>query len=127
MPFVRISVPGDTSREEKAKISRAVHAALVKTCSVPEADLFQVITSHDPDDLIITPEFLGIEHSAKALIVQINLAQGRTRDIKKALYSEIASGIAASTAFKASDVIISLVEVQREDWSFGNGIAQYVA
>lgn len=126
MPLVRINLPQHTLPADVEAVSNAVHTALVATFSVPEADRFQAIHSHAPHELVCTPEYLGVAHSVHVVLVQISCSPGRSRDVKKALYAKIASGIAASSSFKAEDVIINLLETDRENWSFGLGIAQYV-
>ncbi len=125
MPLVRISLPQAITDQQLAHISQAVHHALVATFNVPEADRFQVLTRHAPGELICTPEYLGIPHAAAVAFVLITCNEGRTLDMKKALYAQIAASIAQGGAIKAADVIISLVEVRKENWSFGDGLAQY--
>lgn len=125
MPLVRINLPDNTSAPDTAAVSLAVHSALVATFNVPEADRFQAIHKHSPQELICTPEFLGIEHSQHVVFVQISCSPGRSLDMKKALYAKIAADIALTSSFKAEDVIINLLETNRENWSFGLGIAQY--
>ena len=125
MPLVRIHLPADTSPEETAAVSDAVHQAMVQHINVPLADRFQTIHRHAPGDLVCSSEFLGIAHGAKVVMVQITLAFGRPTKLKQALYGAIASGIAGRSGFAADDVIINLVEVLRENWSFGRGVAQY--
>lgn len=125
MPLVRISVAKGTSADTKRGISDAVHNSLLSTFNVPAADKFQTITEHGPDDYILTPEYLGISYTSNMVIIQIFANEGRTLDMKKALYRSIASRIAETTSIPASDVFINLVEVKKENWSFGNGLAQY--
>jgi 4-oxalocrotonate tautomerase len=125
MPLVRISVSPDVTRPQLAAIGDAVHAAMVATFNVPQPDKFQVLTQHAAGELVCTPEFLGVAHSARVAFVQITCAEGRTLEVKKALYAKIAALVAATGAVQASDVIINLLEVKRENWSFGNGVAQY--
>lgn len=125
MPLVRISLSESTSPADVSAVSDSVHGALVATFSVPEADRFQAIHRHSAADLVCTPEFLGVQHSQHVVFVQISCSPGRTVDTKKALYAKIAADIAASSSFKADDVIINLLETSRENWSFGQGIAQY--
>jgi 4-oxalocrotonate tautomerase len=125
MPFVRIDVVEGGSSRFKAQISEAVHTALVEKFSVPADDRFQAIAVHAPDELIYPPAYLGIVHSKSIVIIQITCNAGRTLELKKALYARIAELIAAATEIGKNDVIINLVEVQKEDWSFGNGVASY--
>ena len=125
MPFVRIDLPASTSAAHIAAVSEAVHQAMVDTFNVPLADRFQTITRRASDELVCTPEFLGVQHSAHMVLVQITCSPGRTLDAKKALYARMVQRIADTSGFAANDVIINLVETVRENWSFGNGIAHY--
>ena len=126
MPLVRISLPQHTLPADVAAVSTAVHNALVATFNVPEADRFQAIHQHSPLQLICTPEFLGVQHSQHVVFVQICCSPGRTIEVKKALYAKIAADVGLTSSFKTNDVIINLLETSRENWSFGQGIAQYV-
>lgn len=127
MPLVRIDITTGHSPETRAALGDAVHRALVATFNVPEADRFQVISEHPPGHgLVITPSFLGVDHRPQAMFVQITAAAGRSNDTKRALYRAIADNVAATGAVRPEDVVINLTEVQRVDWSFGSGIAQYV-
>ena len=125
MPLVRIDLPPAVPANAGAKVSEAVHRAMVETINVPAEDLFQVVTRHAEGTLVITPEYLGVRHSAKALLVQVFLAPGRTLQQKRALYAKIANDVANAADVSPSDVIVNLVETLRENWSFGDGIAQY--
>src|SRR5262245_41118989 len=125
MPLVRISLPQGRPPQYRRAVADAVHRALVEVANVPEADRFQILTEHAADDLIIDRHYLGIERSADALIVQITLNAGRTLETKKRLYARMAELLAAGPGLLPEDLFVSLVEVAREDWSFGKGIAQY--
>lgn len=125
MPLVRISLPQTTPSAEIVAVSSAVHRALVETFNVPELDRFQIVHRHSPEELVCTPEYLGVNHLGPTVFVQITCAPGRTLEMKKALYARIASDISLASKFSAADVIINLVESSRENWSFGAGIAQY--
>jgi phenylpyruvate tautomerase PptA (4-oxalocrotonate tautomerase family) len=58
-------------------------------------------------------------------MIQITWNEGRTVEQKKALFKAIADGLKATIGLRTEDVLIDLVEVKKENWSFGNGIAQY--
>lgn len=127
MPLVRIDLTAGHSPEARAALGDAVHRALVATFNVPEADRFQVISEHPAGHgLVITPAFQGVDHRPQAMFIQITAAAGRSNDTKRALYRAIADNVVATGALRAEDVIINITEVGRVDWSFGNGIAQYV-
>ena len=125
MPFVRIDLPSALPASASPAVSQAVHAAMVATIDVPAPDMFQVVTHHAAGGVVVTPEYLGVRHSAKALLVQIFLAPGRTLQQKRALYAKIAADVAQAADVSPSDVVINLVETLRENWSFGDGVAQY--
>jgi len=125
MPFARIFVPKEITDEHLQKISNAVHDSMVKTFNVPAKDRFQVLTRCAPDELIYAPDYLEIAHHGPLVIIQITCNEGRTVEMKKALFAQLATSIEAGTAIRAADVIVNLVEVKKENWSFGNGIAQY--
>jgi len=98
---------------------------MVRTFNVPAKDRFQVLTRHAPGELVCTAEYLDIHHGDQVAFVQITCNEGRTLEMKKALFAQLAAGIAAASPIRQDDVIVSLVEVKKENWSFGNGIAQY--
>ena len=125
MPFVRVALPAQFSREQVRQVSDAIHDSMVATFNVPVDDRFQVISRHGPDELVCAPSYLGIAHTDRVVFVQITCNEGRTVEMKKLLFATIASSIASGGAVLASDVIINLVEVRKENWSFGNGVAQY--
>jgi phenylpyruvate tautomerase PptA (4-oxalocrotonate tautomerase family) len=127
MPLVRIDLTLGHSPAELAALGDAVHRALVATFNVPEADLFQVISEHAVGHgLVVTPSFQGIDHLPQAMFVQITASTGRSNNTKRALYRAIAANVAATGIIRGEDVIINISEGTRVDWSFGNGIAQYV-
>jgi phenylpyruvate tautomerase PptA (4-oxalocrotonate tautomerase family) len=125
MPLVRIDVLEVRTPEQLAAIGDGVHRAMVEAIAVPALDRFQVIGRHPPGRLIFDPEYLGIHRSPDVVFVQITLNAGRTVEQKRALYAAIARNLSADPGIRPDDVFVSLVEVARENWSFGNGIAQY--
>jgi 4-oxalocrotonate tautomerase len=125
MPLQRISVVSGKDHAYRRAVADGVHRALVETCAVPEDDRFQIITEHAEGSLVCSPSYLGIHHGRAPVIVQITLNRGRTIAQKKALYARIADLLFESARVPRADVIVSLVEVEKEDWSFGDGLAPY--
>jgi 4-oxalocrotonate tautomerase len=125
MPMVRIDLIGGKSEGHRRAIGEAVHQALI-SIGVPADDRFQVIAEHDPANVIYPQAYLGLEHTPGLVMIQITFNDGRTTAQKQALFKAIAEGIHAATGVRAEDVIVNLVEVKRENWSFGAGVAQYV-
>ena len=125
MPLVRIAFRAGKSAQYRQAVAKEVHGALVEAASVPELDRFQILTEHAPGDLIYDPTYLGIKRSDDIVMIQITLNQ-RTQAVKVALYKAIAARLAKNPGMRPEDVLISLVPVAPEDWSFGDGKAQYV-
>ena len=125
MPLVRISLREGKSAEYRRAVGDAIHRAMVETINVPPLDRFQIITEHSADNFIYDPNYLDIARTDDLIIIQITLNVGRTTELKRALYARIAELLAKSPGVRPQDIFVSLVEVPRENWSFGNGIAQY--
>ena len=124
MPLVRIDLRKGKDPAYRDEIGLIVHDALISV-GVPKDDHFQVITEHEPPNLVFDPSYLGIRRSDDLVMIQITWNEGRTVEQKKALYKAIADGLAGKPGLRREDVFVSLVEVKKENWSFGNGIAQY--
>jgi len=126
MPLVRIALPRAKGAEYRGAISRGVQAALVETFNVPPDDLFQVITEHQPGTELVRPKsYLGIEYSDDFVAIQLTVSDTRGIEQKKQLFKRIAERLSDNPGLRPQDVFINLVEVKKENWSFGNGIAQY--
>jgi 4-oxalocrotonate tautomerase len=125
MPLVRISLIAGKPESHKQKISDVVHRAMVETVNVPALDRFQIITEHSKSDFIYDDQYLNISRTDDLVIIQITLNAGRTTELKKALYRRIADLLNQEAGVRKEDVFINLVEVSKENWSFGNGEAQY--
>jgi len=125
MPLARIDLPAGKPPGYRAAVGDVVYTAMLGTLNAPKDDRFQVISEHSPGDLVIDPNYLGIARSKDAIIIQLTLNEGRTVEQKKAFYKAVADGLHEHVALRREDVVISLVEVKKENWSFGNGVAQY--
>lgn len=126
MPLVRIDHAAGRPAAYRAAISRGVYDAMGTAFGVPVDDDFQIFGQHQAGVGIVHPaSYLGIRYSAEITIIQITCNEGRTLDQKKALYAAIADNLVADPGLRREDVFVNLVEVKSENWSFGNGIAQY--
>ena len=124
MPLVRISLNRPSSEGLAHQVGDRVHRAMVDALGIPGGDRFQIITEHD-DGIVFDPAFLGIERTPGIIFIQITLAAGRSVEVKKALYGRVAELLSTELDVRPQDVFISLLEVSPENFSFGNGEAQY--
>ena len=125
MPLARIDVPRGRTAAFRRLVGEVVYAAMLDTLKVPPQDRFQVITEHDPQDLVLDPRYLDIQRSSACIVIQLTLNDGRTVEQKRAFYKAVADGLHERAGMRREDVLISLIEVRKENWSFGNGEAQY--
>jgi 4-oxalocrotonate tautomerase len=125
MPLVHIHLRTGKTPEYLKDVANAVHDALVATANVPADDRFQIIHQHGPDAMIAHPSYAGVSRSQDLIIIEITLNTGRTVEIKKALYAAIASNLGKAVDVRPDDVLVSLTEVAKENWSFGGGKATY--
>lgn len=125
MPLVRIALMKNRPNGFGKKVGAIVYQAMVDTIDVPVKDNFQIITEHDSDTLIYDPTYLDIRRTDEIIVIQITLNEGRATALKKALFNTIADRLHRELDVRMEDVMINLVEVKKENWSFGNGIPQY--
>ena len=127
MPLARIDLAQGKSDEYRSTIGEVVYQAMVDILKAPKDDRFQVITEHPPGELFYDPSYLGIDRSDNIVLVQITLSTGRKPAQKRKLYKQMSEILAKSPGLRPQDLMINLVEVAWENWSFGNGESQYTA
>ncbi|MGA2646339.1 MAG: tautomerase family protein [Candidatus Sulfotelmatobacter sp.] len=125
MPLVRISLREGKSEEYKKALADGVHRALVEGAEAPANDRFQIVTEHPASGLVYDPSYLGVERSDDIVFVQITLSAGRKLAQKRKLMKRMAEILQEKPGLRPQDLMINLVEVAWENWSFGNGEAQY--
>jgi 4-oxalocrotonate tautomerase len=126
MPLVRIDLIQGHSSDYRAAIGEVVYEAMIGTLNVPKNDRFQVISEHPAEAFVFDPTYLGIQRSPDCIFIQVTLSEGRTVEQKQRFYQAVVDGLQQRLALRREDVFINLVEVRKENWSFGNGEAQYV-
>jgi 4-oxalocrotonate tautomerase len=125
MPLVRISLREGKTEEYKKAIADGVHRALVEGVDAPAQDRFQIITEHPAGGLVYDPAYLGIPRTDDIVMVQITFSTGRKLAQKRKLFKRMAEILQENPGLRPQDLMINLVEVAWENWSFGNGEAQY--
>ncbi|OBU48410.1 tautomerase family protein [Stenotrophomonas maltophilia] len=124
MPLARIDLRKGQSADYLQRVGEAIYQAM-RAVGVPENDRFQIFQEHDAATLVYDPSYLDVQRSDDFICIQITWNEGRTLEQKKALYAGIADGLHAAVGIRREDVFINLVEVKKENWSFGHGVAQY--
>jgi 4-oxalocrotonate tautomerase len=125
MPLVRISLLKGRNEAHKLAIAEGVYASLREVFKVPENDKFVLFHEHDRADFVFDPSYLGIAHDDDLIMMQIAISEGRSIELKQALYKAIVERLKEKPGIEPRNVFINLVEVKKENWSFGDGAAQY--
>jgi phenylpyruvate tautomerase PptA (4-oxalocrotonate tautomerase family) len=125
MPLVRIDLREGITPEYRKAMADGVHQAMIDAIAIPPKDRFQVISEYKSGDLIYNTNYLDVKRTDKVVFVQITLSTGRKPAQKRALFKRMAELLAKSPGLRPEDLVVNLVEVSWENWSFGNGEAQY--
>lgn len=127
MPLVRVDIQQNPDPTFARRIGEQIYAALRSCIDVPEHDNFQILNKHDAQHFVYDPQYLGIQRSDGVVFIQITISEGRSVEKKQLLFKTIAERLHAQLGIRLEDVFINLLEVKKENWSFGNGVAQYVS
>ena len=125
MPLTRVSLHRGKSADYRKAILDGLYLAMRETFDVPEDDRFMTISEHDESDWLFGRDYMGISRSDDFVMIQITANNTRTREQKKALYRRIVERLTEKPGLRAEDIFINVVEVAPENWSLGNGVAQY--
>ena len=127
MPLAHVALRRGKPAAHRQAILDGIYRALRATFDVPEEDRFMTITEHDEADFSYSRTYMGIDRSDDLVMIQLTVSNTRPLDKKKALFRQIAANLSANPGLRPEDILINLVEVLPENWSFGHGVAQYVA
>jgi hypothetical protein len=125
MPLIRVDILQGRTDSEIDSLLDSIHRAVVKAFEVPQTDRYQVLTEHKPHRLIAEDTGLGIVRTDKLTLVSVT-TRSRPDESKRKFYSELTDELEASCGIGANDVIVSITTNSDSDWSFGNGVAQYL-
>ncbi len=125
MPLLNISLRAGKPEAYRQAIFDTLYRAMRETFNVPEDDQFMTITEHDAANFRYSPTYLQVARSDDLVFIQITANNTRSLEQKKALYKRVTELLGESPGIRPEDVFINLVEVAKENWSFGHGLAQY--
>jgi len=125
MPLVRVALRQGKSAGYKQAIGDGIYQAMLEAFGVPKEDRFVVVSEHAESEFQFSRTYLDIARTDDLVIIQITANNTRTVEQKKAFFARIAELLSQNPGLRKQDIFINLVEVPKENWSFGNGIAQY--
>lgn len=125
MPLVKIYLRKGRSEEYLRLVGEAIHEALVSEASAPADGKMQIVHQLEPHELVAHPSYGGADRSSELIVVEVTLNAGRTVEVKRSLYRQMARNLERAVSLRSDDLVVSLVEVSKDDWSFGKGLATY--
>jgi 4-oxalocrotonate tautomerase len=125
MPMTRVALRRGKHATYKRALLDGIDQAMRETCHIAENDRFMSITEHDESDFVFGADYLGIERSLDLLQIQIFWSPGKTVEMKRALYKRIVGLLGVNPGVRPEDCFICIFESAAENWSFGNGEAQF--
>ena len=126
MPLVRISLLRRKPEGFGRKVGDVVYRAMVRRSTCRTRTSSRSSPSTRPASLVYDRDYLGHRARRGFIAIQITLSEGRSVETKQAFYRRVAEDLRRELDVRPQDVFVNLVEVKKENWSFGNGIAQYV-
>jgi phenylpyruvate tautomerase PptA (4-oxalocrotonate tautomerase family) len=125
MPLVRIDVIRGRDTEQVRTLLDTIHNAMVAALDVPATDRYQILTQHDPGDIVARDTGLGYPRTDDIVILQFT-SRKRPEAAKADLYRRLAQSLQERCGVKATDLIVTITENGPADWSFGDGSAQFL-
>lgn len=125
MPLLNISLRVGKSEAYRQAIFDGLYQAMRETFNVPEDDQFMTITEHEAANFRYGASYLDIARSDDLVFIQISAMNSRSENQKKALFKRIAELLSENPGLRPDDVFVNIIEGTKDNWSLGNGIAQY--
>jgi hypothetical protein len=125
MPLLRFDLIEGRTDDEIRSLLDVTHRVVVDTFKVPARDRYQIVHLHKPAVFIVEDTGLGIERTNKVVVLSIT-SRPRDKAAKLAFYATLCRELEQHCGITPSDVMVSFTTNGDEDWSFGNGHAQFI-
>ncbi len=120
MPLVNISILKGKSADYIKAVADSINSAVIETMGFPDDDRYQIIHELEPHCL----QFQN--RTEDRVMMHLIMRAGRSNKSKQAFYAKVVENLAADPGIDPANVLITIVENHDIDWSFRNGIAQFV-
>ncbi len=120
MPLVTISILKGKSPEYIKAIGDSINSAVIETMAFPEDDRYQVIHQLDRDALQLQ------DRAEDRVIMHLVMRAGRSNKAKQAFYKKVVENLSKNPGINPANVLITITENHDVDWSFRDGVAQFV-
>ncbi len=123
MPLIQIHLMEGKSPKYIKTLTDGIHQALISAWKIPKTDRFHMVTEHKKGHFHFDKTIWGVKRSDDLIAIYITSIP-RSQAMKKQLYQEFVKVLGKKLKVRKEDVFVTVVTVKKEDWSFGNGIAQ---
>jgi 4-oxalocrotonate tautomerase len=124
MPLIHINLRAGKPEAYRQAIFDGLYRAMRETLNVPLDDQFMTITEHDAANFRYGNGY-DILRTQDVVYIQITVFNTRTPEQKKALFKRTAELLGKNPGIRPEDVFINVLESAKENWSVGNGVAQF--
>lgn len=125
MPLLKFHVHEGRTPQEIELLLDTAHDAMVAAFCVPERDRYQLVSEHKASHFRALDTGLGIPRTEKFVLLEV-VSRPRSKDQKVDFYQGLCDRLERACGIAPSDVMVSFVTNSDEDWSFGNGQAQFL-
>ena len=120
MPFVTINVLEGKGKDYIKKVSDSVNEAVIETMAFPDDDRYQVVHQLTEDCM----QYQGRQEDR--VMMHLVMRSGRSNKAKQAFYKRVVEYLNERVGIKPENVFITITENHDVDFSFKDGIAQFV-
>lgn len=125
MPLLNIHVVKGRDDDETRVLLGAIHDAMVLAFDVPVRDRYQVLHEHNSKHLIMQDTGLGFERSESRVLIHVT-TRPRSQEMKERFYALLIDYLGQRCGVRPEDIMVSCIENNDADWSFGFGRAQFL-
>lgn len=125
MPLIQVDLQKQDDKKRLKNILDTIHECAVEAFEIPEWDRYQIVSQHDPEEMILLDTGLGFERTKDQIVVRVTSKQ-RPREKKEKLYSLLCERLNVNCGIPPKDLLVSITENSDADWSFGFGKAQFL-
>lgn len=120
MPLVNISILKGKSPAYIKAVADGINSAVIETMAFPDDDRYQII--HELEQHCLQFQ----DRTEDRVMMHLTMRAGRSNKAKQAFYAKVVENLAADPGIDPANVLITIVENHDIDWSFRDGIAQFV-
>lgn len=125
MPLLKVNVIKGRSSAQIDLLLDTIHTSMVRSFGVPDRDRYQILFEHEKSHFRAEDTGLDIDRTDRFILLEV-ISRPRDRAAKTSFYRNLADDLLANCGIAPSDIMVSFVQNSDDDWSFGNGNAQFL-